>query len=108
MPKRRKSPLCSLETVFNHPDIASICQRIDLIADLMDQYDDHDPINEKLADLANELQHVVSARAFEHMNRAAAYQFLEEWDQLSANHRFAALLSIHRRNMAAAQQGDEG
>lgn len=105
MTKRKKTPSSLLETVFDHPHITSICQRIDLMAELLRQYYDHDPFKEKLANLAIQLQHVVSAHVRAHMNGDAAYQFLEEWDQLSATHRFAALLSIHRQNIASAQYG---
>ena len=105
MPKRKKTPFCSLQTVFNHPDITSICQRVDLIVDLLHEYDHHEPFKEKLTELAIELQDVVIERAFKHMDREAAEEFLEEWDQLSASDRLTALLSIHHRNIASAQQG---
>lgn len=107
MTTRKKTPLCSLETVFNHPDIVSICQRIDLIADLLDQYEDREPFQAKLKELAIELKNLITERAFAHMDHNAAHEFLANWDQLPDNHRFAALVSIHRQNIAAARQEGE-
>ena len=105
MPKRKKTPICSLQTVFNHPDIASICQRVALIADLLHEYDHHEPFKAKLTELAMELEDVVIEQASKHMDREAAEEFLEEWDQLSAIDRLTALLSIYHQNISAAQQG---
>jgi hypothetical protein len=106
MRMRKKAPFCSLETVFNHPSITSICQRADLLAELHPLYDNRGPINQKLIELAIELQIIVTERSFENMDHDAAEQFIADWDDLSAQERLIVLLSIYRKNIASAQQGD--
>jgi hypothetical protein len=106
MRMRKKAPFFSLETVFNHPSITSICQRADLLAELHRLYEDRGPIHQKLIELANELQIIVTERSFEHMDRDAAEKFIADWDDLSVQERLIALLSIYRKNIASAQQGD--
>jgi hypothetical protein len=106
MPKRKKTPFCSLETVFNHHSIHSICQRIDLLASLQPEYEDRGPIHDKLIELAIELQIIITMRAFEHMEHDAAAEFIEHWDDLPTHERLNALLSVYHSKLAASQQGD--
>jgi hypothetical protein len=107
MPKRNKKPFCQLECVFDHPRITSICERADLLVDLLPAYDDLSPIFEKLNEIDHELNMIVAERAPQYISQDDAQRFIEAWNKRSRTERLNALVSIHHKKLIPVQRGDK-
>ena len=101
-----KDPFCQLELVFRDPRIASICERFEILHSMLPGCSDIDLARKIFTELSVELLEVLIEQAHAHLGADDAEEFIENVDEIPTADRLTALLSVYRRNRAAAQNGD--